>query len=104
MRGWSELEGISYNTPILRMKKDIQKWKVIMWKPKSVRDQSQKLAWIISFQGFELKVIKKGKYHWTISCKKCSGKNQKNSGLEVKKNSPKYFKIWQKKGEKKIYM
>ena len=30
-----------------------------MWKPKSVRDQSQKLAWIISFQGFEMKIIKK---------------------------------------------
>ena len=74
-----------------------------MWKPKSVRDQSQKLAWIISFQGFERKIIKKGKYHWTISCKKCSGKNQKNSGLEVKKNSPKYFKTWQKK-ENRIYM
>ena len=85
MRGWSELEGISYNTPILRMKKDIQKWKVIMWKPKSVRDQSQKLAWIISFQGFEMKIIKKGKYHWTISYKKCLGKNQKMSGLEAKK-------------------
>ena len=59
MREWSELEGISYNTPILRMKKDIQKWKVIMWKPKSVRDQSQKFDQIISFKGFWMKIIKK---------------------------------------------
>ena len=56
-----------------------------MWKPKSVRDQSQKLAWIISFQGFEMKIMKKGKYHWTISYRKCLGKNQKMSGLEAKK-------------------
>ena len=65
--------------------KEIQKFKINKWKPKSVRDQSQKLAWIISFQGFEMKIIKKGKYQWTISYKKCLGKNQKMSGLEAKK-------------------
>ena len=32
--------------------KEIQKFKIIKWKPKSVRDQSQKFAGIISFKGF----------------------------------------------------
>ena len=39
--------------------KEIQKLKIIKWKPKSVRDQSQKFDQIISFKGFWMKIIKK---------------------------------------------
>ena len=36
---------------------------MIKWKPKSVKAQSQKLAQIISFKGFEMRIIKNvGKY------------------------------------------
>ena len=56
MRGWSESEGISYQTPILRKRNCFwegnTKIKKFEWKPKSVEDQSQKLARIISFKGF----------------------------------------------------
>ena len=36
MQGWSEYE--------VAFEKKIQKWKMFRWKPKSVSDQSQKLA------------------------------------------------------------
>ena len=39
--------------------KEIQKLKIIKWKPKSIRDQSQKFDQIISFKGFWMKIIKK---------------------------------------------
>ena len=57
MWGWSESEGISYQTPILRIKKLLlrRKFKNKKWKPKSDGTQSQKLAWIISFEEFEVK-------------------------------------------------
>ena len=48
MRGWSESEGISYQTPILRKRNCFwegnTKIKKFEWKPKSVEDQSQKLS------------------------------------------------------------
>ena len=44
MQGCSELEGMSYQTPILKIKKFFwevnSKIKMIKWKPKSVRAQS----------------------------------------------------------------
>ena len=64
MWGWSKSEGISYQTPILRIKKlllrrKFKNKKIIKWKPKSVRDQSQKFAQIILFKGFWIKILKK---------------------------------------------